>query len=137
MDKLKGRITESDYDRFYQSLREKTADIAIRLEQLQDAEDNYYMTSRYVLKLVSEAHRIFISSEVEEKRHLIKLVLSNLRIEGESLLWEAQKPFDLLLNATDSKRWRSLIDAFRARSVEFSFSLTRINTVFECLGIKV
>ncbi len=107
MDKLKGRITESDYDRFYQSLREKMTDVAIRLEQLQDAEDNYYMTCRYVLKLVTEAHRIFISSEVEEKRHLIKLVLSNLRIEGESLLWEAQKPFDMILKTADSKLWRS------------------------------
>ncbi len=91
MDKLKGRITESDYDRFYQSLRDQITDVTIRLEQLQEAEDNYYTTSRYVLKLVNQAHHLFISSEVEEKRQLIKRVLSNLRIEGESLHWDVQK----------------------------------------------
>ena len=84
MDKLKGRITESEYDKFYQSLRDQMTEISIRLEQLQEAEDNYYITAKYVLELVNRAYELFVSSEVEEKRQLIKLVLSNLRIEGEN-----------------------------------------------------
>ena len=50
LDKLKGRITESEYDKFYQSLRDQVTDITIRLEQLQEAEDNYYITAKYVLR---------------------------------------------------------------------------------------
>ncbi len=50
-DKLQGRITESEYDRFYQTLRDKLEDINIRLDQLQEADDNYYITSKYVLDL--------------------------------------------------------------------------------------
>jgi DNA invertase Pin-like site-specific DNA recombinase len=37
LDKLKGRITDSEYDRFYQKFRDESTDINIRLEQLQEA----------------------------------------------------------------------------------------------------
>jgi len=87
-------------------MRDQTAEMNIRLEKLQEAEDNYYVTAKYVLELVNRAHELFICSEVEEKRQLIKLVLSNVRVEGENVVWDVQKPFDLFLKATDSKRWR-------------------------------
>ncbi len=106
LDKLKGRITESEYDKFYTSLRDKLTDISIQLEQLQEAEDNYYLTSKHVLDLVNRAYELFIGSEVEEKRQLIKLVLQNLRLEDEKLLWDAVKPFDLILESSDRQQWR-------------------------------
>lgn len=106
MDKLRGRITEKEYDRFYQSLRDQVSLITIRVEQLQEAEDNYFITAKYVLELVNRAYELFLGSEVEEKRQLIKLVLSNLRVDDENVVWDVQKPFDLFLKATDSNQWR-------------------------------
>jgi site-specific DNA recombinase len=106
LDKLKGRITDSYYDKLYQSLRDQVTDITIRLEQLQEAEDNYYITAKYVLELTNKAYEHFVSSEVEERRQLIKLVLSNLRIEDEKVLWDVQKPFDLIANCSDRIEWR-------------------------------
>ncbi len=105
LDKLKGRITESEYDKFYTSLYSEAAEIRTQLDQLEEAQDNYYITAKYVLELVNRAHELFIGSEVEEKRQLIKLVLQNLRLEDEKLLWDAAKPFDTLLNLSDSQRW--------------------------------
>lgn len=61
--------------------------------------------AKYVLDLIDRAHELFVSSEVEEKRQLIKLVLSNLRLDDEKLVYDAQKPFDILLNSFDSQRW--------------------------------
>lgn len=81
-------------------------DINIRLSTLQEAENNYYIAAKHILAVTSKAHELFMGSEVEEKRQLIKLVLSNLRIEGENVLYEAQKPFDLILQNADSKLWR-------------------------------
>ena len=52
LDKLKGRITESEYDKFYTSLVMKVP-IMLRLDQLQQAENNYYITAKYVLDLMS------------------------------------------------------------------------------------
>lgn len=105
LDRLDGRITESDYDRFYQSFREQLSDIDTSLSKLQEAEDNYYIKVKYVMDLCSRAYELFIGSEVEEKRQLIKLILSNLTLNDGNLLYEAHKPFDLILKNVDSKLW--------------------------------
>ena len=52
------------------------------------------------------AYDLFLSSEVEEKRQLIKLVLSNLRIEDENVVYDVQKPFDLIVNCSEGLLWR-------------------------------
>ena len=105
LDRLDGRITDDEYDRLYQSFREKVADIDTRLGMLQEAEDNYYITAKYLLELANRAYELFKSSEVEERRQLIKLVLSNLRVEDKSVRYDAVKPFDTILNYADSQLW--------------------------------
>lgn len=105
LDKLKGRITDDEYDKFYQSLREQISDIDTRLGMLQEAEDNYYITAKYILELANRAYDLFISSEVEERRQLLKLVLQNLRVEGKTVRYEAIKPFDTIINYADHQLW--------------------------------
>lgn len=105
LDKLKGSITDSAYDKFYKSLREQLDDVNIRFSQLQEAEDNYYITAKYILDLSNRAYDLFVSSEVEERRQLIKLVLSNLRLDGEKVLYDTIKPFDVIINFADDQAW--------------------------------
>ena len=105
-DKLKGRITEEQYDSYYGNLRSELDDVIGKLNRLQGAEDNYYLTAKYILDLANRAHSLFVSSEVDEKRQLVKLVLSNLRLDGKNLLYDAQKPFDMLLKNDDHLLWR-------------------------------
>lgn len=62
--KTQGQITDDEYDKFYQSFREKLADVDTRLGMLQDVEDNYYITAKYLLDLTKRAHELFESSEV-------------------------------------------------------------------------
>ena len=105
LDKLKGRITDDEYDKFFQSFHEQKADITTRLGMLQEAEDNYYITAKYLLELSNRAYELFKSSEVEERRQLIKLVLSNLRVEDKLVRYDAIKPFDTILNYADGQLW--------------------------------
>lgn len=105
LDRLDGRITDDEYDKFYQSFREQIADIDTRLAILQEAEDNYYFTAKYLLELANRAYELFESSEVEERRQLIKLALQNLRVEGKTVRYEAIKPFDTILNYADNQLW--------------------------------
>ena len=111
MDKLKGRITDEQYDKYYQSLHQQSEDIKDRLIRLQEAEDNYYETAKSILTISRRAHELFISSEVEERRMLIKLVLSNVTVEGENLLCIAHKPFNLMLECADRKLWSGRRDS--------------------------
>ena len=100
-----GRITNDEYDKYYQLFRSQLADIDARLALLQNAEDNYYVTAKYVLEIANKAYDLFKCSEMEEKRQLMKLVLSNTRIEGRKVRFEAQKPFNTILDFADRQAW--------------------------------
>lgn len=100
-DKLDGRITVSEYDNFSKTFRDNIADIDSQLAALQDADDNYYLTAQYLVELAQQAHELFTSSELEEKRQLITLALSNLRVEDEFVRYDVIKPFDTILNYAD------------------------------------
>jgi len=113
LDKLKGRITDDEYDKFFQSFHEQKADITTRLGMLQEAEDNYYITAKYLLELANRAYELFKSSEVEERRQLIKLVLSNLRVEDKIVRYEAIKPFDTILNYAERQAWLRTLNEIR------------------------
>lgn len=102
-------ITDSEHNKYRQLFRQQLADVDGRLSILQDAEDNYYITAKYVLELSSRAYDLFKSSEVEERRKLIKLVLSNLEVEGKKIRFEAQKPFNQILNYADRQAWLPFI----------------------------
>ncbi|MCK5632910.1 recombinase family protein [bacterium] len=106
LDKLKGKIDEKKFDSFHELFIKEKENINSRLMQLQDAENNYYITAKYVLELTNKAHDLFLGSEVEERRQLLTLVLQNLKLDGKKVLWELQKPFDLMVKATDSNQWR-------------------------------
>lgn len=105
LDKLDGSITNDEYDNFRQSFRNKISEIDTRLSILQDTDDNYYITANYILELTKRAHELFLSSEMQEKRQLVRLVLSNLRIEDEKVQYDLIKPFDEILNCSDSQLW--------------------------------
>ena len=83
LDRLDGRITYDEYDKYYQTFRDKISDIDTRIAILQEAEDNYYITANYLLELANRAYDLFMSSEVEERRQLVKLVLSNLTVKDK------------------------------------------------------
>lgn len=103
MDKLDGRITADGYDKMYTGFRATIDEIDSKLSNLQKAEDDYYLTSKYLLELTQRAYDLFISSEIEEKRQLLKLILQNSRLDGRLVRYDVLKPFDTLVNYADNK----------------------------------
>ena len=81
-------------------------DVNARLARLQEADNEYFITAKYILELSRQAYDLFIGSEVEGKRHLIKLVLSNLQFDGEKLVYDAHMPFNLILKCSEDLLWR-------------------------------
>lgn len=105
IDKLKGKISDEQYDNFYQSFISQKEDITSRLSNLNEAEDNYYITAKYVLELSNRAYELFMGSEVEERRQLINLVLQNLKLDGQKLVYDVRKPFDEIVKSNDRNEW--------------------------------
>ncbi len=48
---------------------------------------------------------MFESSEVHEKRQLLKLTLQNLRLNGKTVQYDVLKPFDKILFYASRQQW--------------------------------
>lgn len=98
-------ITESIYTKFFTHLKEEEAQVDTKLSALQNAQDNYYITANYILELSKRAYKLFLSSEMEERRQLLKLVFQNLTLDGKKVRIVAQKPFDTIFKCANSLAW--------------------------------
>ncbi len=104
-DKLDGSITESLYNEKREEYRKKQKEITDKITILSVADEDYYITSEYLLQLANRAYDLFLSSEAEEKRQLLKLTLQNLKLRGNKVEFELEKPFDKVFACTSSQSW--------------------------------
>jgi hypothetical protein len=75
------------------------------MNKINFADEEYYLTSEYLLKLIANASKIFENSKAEEKRQLLNLTLSKLRLEGKKVLYDWLNPFDKIVNYTSRQAW--------------------------------
>ncbi|MFC2066819.1 recombinase family protein [Chloroflexota bacterium] len=104
-DKLDGSITESMYDKKRKEYRAKQKEISDKLARLSIADEEYYVTSEYLLQLANRAYDLFMSSEAEEKRQLLQMTLQNLKLVGKKVEFELVKPFDEVFACSSSQKW--------------------------------
>jgi site-specific DNA recombinase len=104
-DKLDGKISESLYNKKSEEYRSKQQELTGKISRLNIADEEYYLTSEYILQLANRAYDLFISSEAEEKRQLLKLTLQNLKLRGKKVDFELVKPFDQVFACTSRQSW--------------------------------
>ena len=92
-DFLDRKIDEDFFELKREDYRREQKNIRKRLDNLEGADDGYYITACYLLQLANKAPAILESSEVETKRQLIKLVLQNPVVNGVSFSATIRKPF--------------------------------------------
>lgn len=105
MEQILGRITEDTYDKFYNDFSNILKDTLIERENLQKAENDFFLTTNYILQLANRAHDLFKSSKPEQKRKILKLLLGNLQLDGRIVRYDLLKPFDEIFILED----RSLV----------------------------
>jgi len=73
--------------------------------KLQIADEEYYISSEYLLNLAKRASELFESSEPIEKRQLLKFTLQNLRVDGSLVRYDELKPFDTIRLYASRQAW--------------------------------
>jgi len=104
-DKLSGSITESYYDKKRAEFRAKQKALQKKMGKLQIADEQYYITSDYVLNLASRASELFESSEPQQKRLLLKETLQNLTLDGRLVRYNEIKPYDKIRLYASRQDW--------------------------------
>lgn len=105
------------------------------MDKLNMADEEYYVSAEYVLKLANSAYDLFKSSEVHEKRQILKMLLQNLRLKGETVDYDLLNPFDKIFFFASRQQWLPLKDAFLNHELEFDHGLDQTRVFFELLGI--
>ena len=82
-----------------------------RVARLGFAAEEYYLTSEYLMQLANRAYDLFMSSEAQEKRQLLKLTLQNLKLKGKNVEFELEKPFDKVFACATSQSWLPDLDS--------------------------
>jgi hypothetical protein len=104
-DRLDGLISTEDYLARNSEYQDKLDFYQAQLLTLEGADNEYYSTANAILSIAHEAEDLFKSSEVEEKRKLINLVLQNLKVEGSNLDYEYARPFNILAQSVNCNEW--------------------------------
>lgn len=99
------RITESYYEEKRKEYRAKQREINGKVAKLHFSDEEYYIASEYLLKLASNASELFVSSEPQEKRLLLKMTLQNLNLKGRKLHYDWIKPFDKIASYASRQEW--------------------------------
>ena len=81
------------------------------MSKLHFADEEYYLTSEYLLKLASKANELFESSEMKEKRLLLKMALQNLELSGKNIVSDWIKPFDQVAYYASRQLWLPRVDS--------------------------
>ena len=104
-------ITESYYEEKRKEYRASQKAIESKMAKLRFADEEYYLTSEYLLKLASNASKLFESSEAHEKRLLLKMALQNLELKGKKARYDWIKPFDKIAFYASRQAWLPGLDS--------------------------
>ena len=64
-----------------------------------------------LIELANSAYKLFPFMDMDEKREMISLVLSNPTIENANIRYDYKKPFDMFVNVDEIEKWRERRDS--------------------------
>jgi site-specific DNA recombinase len=99
--RLDQSITQDDYDKKLQELKDKQYRLDIEAEEHTKADHDYKLTISRVFSLSRRMGEIFKSSDPSEKRAFLNFLLQNPRVYGKKLDFTLAKPFDAVLEVAN------------------------------------
>ncbi len=104
-DKLDGCITATQYDELVTKDAKRLCEIDDELVQLEQDTGAAEITTSHLLDLASRASELFKSSKPAVKNQILRLLVSNLKIQQKRLQFNLLEPFAMLSNFNDCTTW--------------------------------
>lgn len=111
---IKRRITKDYFEEKRKEYRAKQKGLEEKMEKLWNADEQYYLSSEYLLNVASRASDLFKSSEPHEKRQLLKMTFQNLVLDDKTARFDWIKPFDKIAYYASRQAWLHAIDEVRS-----------------------
>lgn len=108
---LDGNIDIGIYQQKLQEYKKRQREITREMEAHVDADETCLLTIKTVVDLARRAKEIYLSSNMDEKRELLNLVFSNLKLRDKRLLVTLREPFSLLMAASHQPMCLRMLDS--------------------------
>jgi len=105
-DKLDGKISEEFW---LNKTNEWQADLVYVENQLNsrmDSNHNYVEGAKRIIELAKSLYPSYIRQDITEKRKMLKIVLSNLFLNGANIDYNWAEPFNWLVEIPQNEDWR-------------------------------
>lgn len=109
-DRMDGRITVDEYDKLSNKYKSEMENLDRKVVQITGDDKSFVVDGSYLLKLAHYAPLLFKSSKIELKNKLLKLVLSNLKINENHLDFKRWQPFGVIASCYESSNWLTTIE---------------------------
>ena len=111
LDKLDGRISEDFWLRKMGNWQQKEQQILIAIQGLQEIKPERVLGSLKILELANKAYSLYVRQNPTETAKLLRIVLSNCRLDAASVYPTYRKPFDLICRAAKTGEWYAWQDS--------------------------
>jgi hypothetical protein len=105
-DKLDGVISAEFWQRKTAEWQQEEQQVLLALQGVEQGSQDVILTAKRTLELANKAYFLYVTQKPEDQAKLLKMVLSNCRIDGVSLYPTYRKPFDLIFQRAKTKDWR-------------------------------
>lgn len=93
---IENKISQKDYDSKMREYSNRQVEIDAELKDLTLDSKSHHITARTILLLAKYSSEIFESSEIEQKRDILMLLLQNSKLEGSEPKFGLKEPFNTI-----------------------------------------
>jgi site-specific DNA recombinase len=104
-DFIDGKIPQDLYNKKFSQYTEAKQTLMNARKKFELVGKDRFKDVSYLLDLSRKAHTLFENGNFNQKRELIKMLGSNLELEGKELRWELKKPYDCIAFCKETGNW--------------------------------
>ncbi len=105
LDKLDGKITEAFWAAKSSEWNQEEQQILMALAGLEQQSPEKLLDGVRILELANKAYFLYLRQPPAEKAKLLRIVLSNCKIDAASVGPTYRKPFDLIFRRLKNEEW--------------------------------
>lgn len=99
------KISPEDFNEMSADLKSEQFELENKMKNHTQADEKFSIAMSTIVSLASNAYNLFMSSNIDEKRELINLIFSNLKLINGELRFSLRSPFDKLVNLASYTIW--------------------------------
>ncbi|MGI0135371.1 MAG: recombinase family protein [Candidatus Micrarchaeaceae archaeon] len=111
VDKLDGKITAEFWEARSSAWNQEEQQVLLALQGLEQQSPEKILDGVRILELANKAYFLYLRQTPAEQGKLLRIVLSNCKVDAASVYPTYRKPFDLIFQRAKNEGWRARRDS--------------------------